>query len=45
MEEHNDNFLPNSPKILLFAIILRSLEEKLCLMSRKTRDAGCLLII
>jgi hypothetical protein len=28
MEEQNDDFSPNSPKILLFAIILRSLEGK-----------------
>src|SRR5947199_2712290 len=28
MEEQNDDVSPNSPKILLFAIILRSLEGK-----------------
>ena len=28
MEEQNNDVLPNSPKILLFAIIHRSLEGK-----------------
>ncbi len=39
MEEQNDDFSPNSPEILLFAIILRSLERKTLLYGEK--DEKC----